>query len=190
MFFKFQRRFPDGRNQFGAFFVRDMASGALRCFGRTISGHPCWMHDGRAILNVMPPEGWIYTRGGKGFDPVDGSRNRWLVVVDAETGAYERLVDLPIEGPGHPIVSPDGRWIVTDAFRQSGRSTPIYVIEIRTGIAREIIRLDHHFSGASPTALTRGQPHPAWSPDGREVYVNCNHGGRAMEPLILYDFLP
>ena len=189
LFFKLMRRFADGTGQFGAFFVKDLESGDLRCFGREISGHPCWMPDGRAILNIASPQGYDYVRG-EGFKSGDGSGNRWVVVVDAQTGEYERLVDQPIEGPGHPDISPDGNWVVTDAFTADAKKCPIYVIEIKTGIVREIARLDHKSGGRSVNELTRGQPHPSWSPDSKQVLVNCNHGGRGIQPLILHDFLP
>jgi hypothetical protein len=177
LFFKLMQSTPRKGTQFCAFYVMDVPSQEVRCFGNRVSGHPHWMPDGRHILNVKSPR--------------DGSDNRWLVLVDSETGADERLIDLPIEGPGHPSPSPDGRWIVTDAFTRDGTQSPIYVIDRQTGAAREIARLPHHFQGGrpyDPSAITRGQPHPVWSPDGHGVLVNCNHGGERMRLLLLHDF--
>lgn len=178
MFFcKLMKRVPDAAG-FVAFFVFEPDTGEVRCFGDRISGHPAWMNDGRHILNVKSPR--------------DGSDNRHLVLVDAKTGEDRRLIDLPIEGPGHPTVSPDGQFVVTDAFVADGRQSPIYIIDVPRRQAFEIARLDHHFVGGKsyePNCITRGQPHPVWAPCGTRIVVNCNHGGDHFGLVVLEDFI-
>lgn len=183
LFVKFERPKPWTRDpetdfpDWGTFLVLDLQSGAIRSFGKRISGHPYWMPDNQHILNIKMP--------------LDGSGNRHLVVVDADTGEDRRLVDQPIEGPGHPSVSPCGKWFVTDAFTADGRAAPIYVGPVAGGEVCEIARLPHAFGGGDDaTAITRGQPHPVWSACGRRVAVNCNFGGDHMGLLLLDDFLP
>src|SRR5690606_12621748 len=95
LFFKLMRRRAQG-TRFAALFTLDLTTGALTCLGDRISGHPVWMPDGQHILNVMSPR--------------DGSDNRWLVYQHAGTGEVTRVVDLPMEGPGHPTLTPDGRY--------------------------------------------------------------------------------
>jgi hypothetical protein len=64
-------------------------------------------------------------------------------------------------------------------------------VDLTTGAAVETVRLPHRFTGGKDmSAMTRGQPHPAWSPCGRRLAVNCNHGGERMGLLLLTDFLP
>lgn len=179
LFFKLMQHTPEKGTAYCAFFVMDRNDRRPRCFGNRISGHPHWMPDNRHILNVKSPR--------------DGSDNRWLVLVDSDTGEDHRVLDLPIEGPGHPSPSPDGDWIATDAFTRDGEQSPIYVLDPRAGTAREIIRLRHRFRGGRPylpREVTRGQPHPVWSPDSRQLLVNCNEGGERMHLLLLHDFLP
>ncbi|MFW6060203.1 MAG: hypothetical protein ACODAQ_08475 [Phycisphaeraceae bacterium] len=184
LFVKFQRprpwdhSGPVGAINWGGFLVLDLHNGALRNFGCRISGHPFWMNDNRTILNIK--------------NPLDGSDNRWLVLVDALTGENIRLVDQPIEGPGHPSQSPTGELVVTDAFTFDGQHSPIYLIDLRSGTSREIVRLQHRFNpkgdGYNPHHIERGQPHPIWSPDGQQILVNCNHKSERMQLLILDHF--
>jgi Tol biopolymer transport system component len=179
LFFKVTKYLP-GREisypDWGAFYVKDLPGGELRCLGYRISGHPIWLPDGRHILNIK--------------NPLDGSDNRWVVRVDSVTGRDERLFAQPTEGPGHPALSPDGRWLLLDGFTADGQTCPIYLFDMQTGLCREIARLRHLFRGKPYGAPTRGQPHPTWSPDGRKALVNCNDGGARMGLYILEDFLP
>jgi|GEM_PF-7132441 len=162
--------------RFCAFFVLHLEPRRLLCLGDRISGHPYWLNDNRHIINVKSPR--------------DGSDNRWLVLVDSETGTDRRVVDLPIEGPGHPSQSPCGRFISTDAFTPDGQACPIYLIDLQTGVAHEIARLDHKFEGGTDqTAFNRGQPHPVWSPCGKKLLVNCNQGGTQYRLFVLEEFL-
>jgi hypothetical protein len=178
MFFKLMKTYSDGTYRFGAFYTLDLRTGKIRCLGNAISGHPFWLDDDRRILNIES------TR--------DNTDRRWLVAVDADTGSVERLFERRIEGPGHPSQSPDGRWIVTDAFTRDGSQSIIYLGDLKSGELREIARLDHRFGGGLGIGhlITRGQPHPAWSPDGREIIINCNNSGQHMQLLRLRDFVP
>lgn len=166
LFCKLMRQAEGQPLRFLAFFVIDMNPRAVRCLGDHISGHPFWMADGRHILNIKRPG--------------DGSNNRWLVLVDAVSGADARLIDLPIEGPGHPSQSPDGTLVATDAFTADGRQCPIYLIDLATGSVTEAARLPHHYVGTTEydaTKIHRSQPHPVWAPCSRRLLLNCNNGG-------------
>ena len=179
LFFKLIRRRQSGKEEFCALFVKELDSGQVRCLGNRINGHPVWMPDGRRILNVKSPR--------------DGSDNRWLVFQDPSTNTDRRVIDLPIEGPGHPTVAPDGRFIATDAFVADGSASPIYLLDTSDGTVREIIRLPHRYRSGDvydPSRLTRGQPHPVWSHRGDRLLVNCNNDGTNSSLLILADFLP
>ncbi len=166
---------PQNARPFCAFFVYHEDSDRLMCLGHRISGHPFWMLDDCHILNVKSPQ--------------DGSDNRWLVRVNTDTGEDEKLCDLPIEGPGHPSQSPDGRWLATDAFTPDGLHSPIYVFDAALGCAREIARLNHHFKPGPQDHFCRGQPHPVWSPDSQKLLINCNEGGTKYQLLLLENFL-
>ncbi len=169
---------PNGNENWGSFLIVNLQTGEIRSLGNRISGHPQWMPDGKRILNIKKP--------------LDGSDNRWLVYVDTQSGQDTRVVDQPIEGAGHPVVSPDGKWIATDAYTADGAQCPIYLIHSDTGVVHEIARLCHRVkaqSGYDPTTILRANPHPVWSPEGNKLLVNCNHDGQRMQLLMLSDFL-
>jgi len=169
-----------GQNQkFNSFWVKDTIEDKFYLHGNRISGHPAWMPDGRNILNIKHPQ--------------DGSDNRWIVKVDCDTGADSRYMDFPIEGPGHLAVQPGGDLIVSDAFTANGLASPIYLIDGKNRMGREIIRLNHLFDGRASAGsnnpidvgILRGQPHPAFSPDGTKLAVNWNNAGNQMRLVIL-----
>lgn len=181
IFFKLMNLLDEEKISFNSFWTRNLATGELHCLGNRISGHPAWMADGKHIANIKSP--W------------DDSGNRWIVKVNAETGEESRLFDFPIEGPGHLTFSPDGRYLVSDAFTADGRASPVYFLDVANSAGHEVIRLSHQFKGSDGgerTAdasqmqrITRGQPHPAFSPDGQQVAVNCNFGGKRFRIILL-----
>lgn len=165
-------------DDWGAFFVVDLRSGAFRCLGNRVSGHPHWMKNGRHIVNVM--------------QPLDGSDNRWLVTQDAMTGELHRLVDFPIEGPGHPALSPCGRYLATDAYTKTREICPVYLIDLTSGQMSEIARFAHSTritDTYQPHTIMRANLHPVWSPDGRQLLVNVNDSGQKLGMVLLSDFL-
>lgn len=172
------RKIPGQMDDWGAFFVQDLHSGVMRCLGQRISGHPQWMPDGRRIVNIMQPQ--------------DGSDNRWIVTQDAVTGEVKRLVDFPIEGPGHPVVSPCGEFLATDAYTASRQSCPVYLIKLRTGQMAEIARFAHSTRVTDtyqPHTIFRSNLHPVWSPNGTALLVNTNDGGPRVTMKMLRNFL-
>lgn len=173
------RRLPASLPDWGGFFVFDLNHRTFRCLGQRISGHPQWMPDNRHILNVM--------------QPLDGSDNRWIVLQDAETADVRRLVDFPIEGPGHPVISPCGRYLATDAYTADRLTCPVYLIDLETGRMNEIARFHHPTKVTDvyqPHTISRSNLHPVWSPDGRRLLVNANEGATRLGMFLLEDFLP
>lgn len=172
------RKIPGHMDDWGAFFVYDLQNRTFRCFGQRVSGHPQWMPDDRRIVNIM--------------QPLDGSDNRHLVAQDALTGDVDRLVDFPIEGAGHPVFSPDGRYLATDAYTADHRQCPVYVIDLATGQMAEIARFNHITKITDtyqPHTLFRSNLHPVWSPDGSRLLVNANENGTRLGLFLLENFL-
>lgn len=172
------RKIPGQMDDWGAFFAYDLHRHSFRCLGQRISGHPQWMPDGRRIVNIMQPQ--------------DGSDNRWIVTQDTDTGEVERLVDFPIEGAGHPVISPCGRYLATDAYPANRQVCPVYLIELATGRMSEIARFPHLTKISStyqPGVIHRANLHPVWSPDGTQLLINTNDLGTRLGMVLLEDFL-
>ena len=88
----------------------------------------------------------------------------------------------PVRGSGHPSVSPDGRWLVTDAYLGESvaypdGTVPIRLVELATGREREIARVNTVTGERFSNGEFRVDPHPAWSRDGRYITLNAFEGG-------------
>lgn len=97
-------------------------------------------------------------------------------------GAKPTLFCGPLFGSGHPSVSPDGKWLVTDAYlgepvAYPDGTVPIRLIELATLSETEIARVRTETGGGVSNGEFRTDPHPAWSPDGRYITVNSFDGG-------------
>lgn len=174
LFLKLMRTSPEGKRRFCAFFTYDLETRRVLCWADRISGHPHWMPDGQNILNIIPLQ-------------KDG-HDRWLVLMDTTTGEISRLGNARVEGPGHPSPSPDGRWLVTDSFSSDGNFSSIYLYDLQMREMRKIAHLNHHFRGGAdytPQLITRGQPHPVWSPQGNQLLANYNYAGERMGLLLI-----
>jgi len=113
--------------------------------------HPIWHPDGeRVLMNLTPGE--------------EGMR---LCLVDAETGAVEVVTDDP-PGTGHPSISPDGRWLLTDDTRESGgvRTAAVRLVDLSAGTWRDICSATSPAVGGSPL---RRDAHPVWDRHGRRI---------------------
>lgn len=172
------RRIEGSLPDWGGFFVHDLINRTFHYLGQRISGHPQWMPDDRHIINVM--------------QPLDGSDNRWIVRQDALTGEVERVVDFAIEGAGHPVISPCGRYLATDAYTADRQTCPVYLVDLATGQMSEIARFAHSTKITDryqPHTILRANLHPVWSPDGQQLLVNANEGGMRLGMYLLDGFL-
>ena len=167
---------PDGRpTMHSAFFMLNIETGEISYHSREMSGHPFWVDDQR-ILNIVHTGDNVH---------------RALILIDCDTGDVDKITDSVIEGPGHPSLSPDGRTYVTDSFANEMTESPIYLVDAETGVMREILRLNHRFTptdpkvGYDPKVVTRGQPHPVWSPDGKRLLMHSNRGGTKYSLLVV-----
>jgi Tol biopolymer transport system component len=79
-------------------------------------------------------------------------------------------------GSGHPSITPDGKWIVSDAYngepvsRALGNGqVPIRLFNVHDDTEENICSV-YTFGNSSGTL--RCDPHPAWSPDYKKVAFN------------------
>lgn len=86
-----------------------------------------------------------------------------------------------VVGSGHPTVHDSGNYILTDSYRTDrfaypDGTTPLRLIDLRTGEERELVRMmtkANELEGGD----WRCDPHPAWSYDRRYVIFNGFDGG-------------
>ena len=122
--------------------------------------HPIWHPDGeRVLMNLTPgPEGMR------------------LCVVDVETGQVDVLTDDP-PGMGHPSISPDGRWLLTDETRESGdvRTAAVRLVDLAAHTWRDLCSATSPAVGGSPL---RRDAHPVWDRPGLRIAFLAAPTGR------------
>jgi Tol biopolymer transport system component len=99
------------------------------------------------------------------------------------------------EGSGHPTLSPDNQYILSDAYTNervayADGSVPIRFINLSTHVSSEIIRIQASPTYMGPKKEWRIDPHPAWSPSGRYLVFNgCHKGMRSVYIADMRKFL-
>ena len=97
-------------------------------------------------------------------------------LIDLETGTSYPLSEGVLDqfGDGHPSVSPDGRWMITDTYpdRAGRRHLLLYSFE-----NKEMVRLGSFLSLWSYRGASRCDLHPRWSPDGLWISFDSVHEG-------------
>jgi hypothetical protein len=88
---------------------------------------------------------------------------------------------LDVYGDGHPSVSPDRRWIVTDSYPDRARQRHLLLYQRETGRRIDVGRFfaPWNFDGALRCDL-----HPRWSLDGRAICIDSAHTGTRMTYVI------
>ncbi len=126
--------------------------------------HFCWL-DGRRLFLWGGSE-----RAGRGYH-----------VLDVVSGESTPIDGLEGYGDGHPSLSPDGSWIVTDTYPDRLRKRTLTLYHLPT--EREI-RLGTFFSPFGFDGSKRCDLHPRWSPDGQFVSIDSAHGGRRRSYIV------
>ena len=104
-----------------------------------------------------------------------------FTAIDGLTGAVSNLVDEPA-GVGHPTVSPDGRWLVTDATDDSGvrRWVSMRLVDLVRGRWEDVCRVSSPAARGEDAPLRR-DAHGAWDRGGRRfLFVGAPTGGRRL----------
>jgi Tol biopolymer transport system component len=113
--------------------------------------HPSWLPDGKSILF--------------GHRALDGTNRLYQIGCD-NTG--RKLVSGHPLG-GHPISSPDGRFIVTDDYDSTKTNTSILLLDRSADTVEKL---------ASFTVnLKRSNAHPSWNHDGTQILYHSDPGG-------------
>jgi hypothetical protein len=95
-------------------------------------------------------------------------------------GKEKNILRNDVFGSGHPTVSPNGRFILTDAYMhesfQENGAVPLRLIDLETNnkICLDTPNIRPPFRVGDP--YMRVDPHPAWSPSGKYISYNCVMG--------------
>ncbi|MBA2881478.1 hypothetical protein HNR65_001805 [Desulfosalsimonas propionicica] len=73
---------------------------------------------------------------------------------------------------GHPSVSPNGQWLVTDTYPDKSRMSHLYLYNMFTD---DIIHLGRFYQPLKYKKLMRVDLHPKWSKNGKSVFFESAH---------------
>lgn len=116
---------------------------------------------------------WIDTRRIFLWGRTDES-GKGYYVVDVETGETEYMCALEGYGDGHPSVSPNGEWVVTDTYPDRSRKRHLTLYHRET---ERVVKLGTFLEPFAFDGQTRCDLHPRWSPDGQLVSIDSAFNG-------------
>ncbi len=124
--------------------------------GDDMTSHCCWLDD-TSILSFCE------YKGAQGYFRFTDR----LEKVHSWAGFMPAL-------DGHPSISPDGQWLVTDTYPGLSRMSALYLVNL----PRETVLCAGRFH--QPLRYMkemRVDLHPKWSPDGQSLYFESAHSG-------------
>ena len=104
-----------------------------------------------------------------------GDRDRYLLLEpDAQVPRVLMPEVLDRFGDGHPSLSPDGRWLLTDSYPDRRRQQHLLVADLHRERCHTLGRF---LAPLAFQAEARVDLHPRFSPDGRRVAIDSAHRG-------------
>lgn len=82
--------------------------------------------------------------------------------------------ELDILGDGHPTISPDGKWLVTDSYPDKARKRHLLLYDL---IQKKRYIIGSFFAPWKFDGASRCDLHPRWSPDGNMISIDSAHEG-------------
>lgn len=155
--FAFLHRWRENSHRRTRLMVSDQSGEWVELSTNPQLSHFCWIDNQTLFL-------WGATK--------EHGRGYFLGDVDDKTiTPVEALTNF---GDGHPSVSPDRRWIVTDTYpdRRRRRTLTLYNLE-----SDRIINVGEFHSPFGFEGTDRCDLHPRWSPDGQLVSIDSTHEG-------------
>tara|TARA_B110000003_G_scaffold263389_1_gene287016 strand:+ start:18134 stop:19420 length:1287 start_codon:yes stop_codon:yes gene_type:complete len=130
--------------------------------GIELVSHSCWMADSKNIVS---------------FSRLNDGRDRYNLYIDkkgfVETIGFRPENDLLEDG--HPSISPDGRWMLTDDYPDKAKFSRLYLYDL-INKKKHILGMFHQpfkYQGENRIDL-----HPKWSKDGKFVSIDSGHRGK------------
>lgn len=126
--------------------------------GDEMVSHNCWWGNNNIVSFCKLPDG----------------RNRYVHYKD-KTGFIGIIGENDFFRDGHPTVSPDGRWMLTDDYPDISRFSGLYLYDLKNK-KRHI--LGKFFQPLKYKKEKRIDLHPKWSSDGKHISIDSGHSGK------------
>lgn len=155
--FAFLHRWADGEQRHTRLMIGDMDGSVRELLCNPLLSHFCWTDSDRLFL-------WGAT----------DSHGRGYFEIDVDAGTVSPIQALDGFGDGHPSVSPDGDWIVTDTYPDRRRRRTLTLFHRPSGSVVSLgeFHAPFRFDGANRCDL-----HPRWGPSGQFISIDSTHDG-------------
>ncbi|HDQ16107.1 MAG TPA: glycosyl transferase [Bacteroidetes bacterium] len=125
--------------------------------GDTMISHSCWLNNCE-ILSFCNYKGVV------GYF-------RFNILGESPEFFFEQMPKVD----GHPSISPDGKWIVTDTYPTLSRMSFLLLYNMKDD---KLIELGRFYQPLKYQSEMRIDLHPKWSMDGDKIFFESGHSGR------------
>jgi hypothetical protein len=125
--------------------------------GDKMISHSCWYGNDRIIS-------FCYTKE---------YGNAYIMFTDKTNQRQLLSKDMPVID-GHPSVSPNGRWLITDTYPAYDRMSRIFLFDL---INKHVTCIGRFYQPLKYNREYRIDLHPKWSMDGTKIYFESGHNG-------------
>jgi len=126
--------------------------------GDEMVSHNCWWGDKDIISFCRMPDG----------------KNRYVHFKD-KMGYVEPIGVNDFSCDGHPSVSPDGKWMLTDDYPDKARFSRVYLYNLKK---RKKYIVGAFYQPLKYQGEKRIDLHPKWSKDGGYISIDSGHNGK------------
>lgn len=126
--------------------------------GDRMTSHSCWVNDNEIIS----------------YCNVEGEGDGYFRFIDKQTGAKFISEKLPKQD-GHPSLSPDGKWLLTDTYPALARMSLLVLYNMEDD---KVMRLGRFYQPLKYQSEMRIDLHPKWSSDGNNIFFESGHTGK------------
>lgn len=138
--------------------------------GNVMVSHNCWGHNNEIIS-------FCQTVSGK---------NRYVRFKDLSED-FDVIGEPMLTKDGHPSISPDGQWMLTDDYPDNSRFSHLYLYNL---INSKCYVLGKFHQPLKYNGEYRIDLHPKWSVDGTKIFFDSGHNGlRKMYVIDITRFL-
>lgn len=155
--FLFIHRWDGPAGRISRLYVADREGNCDIIMDDEVVSHFCWLSESEVFV-------WGRSENfGEGYH-----------IIDVNSGEKSYVDILDDYGDGHPSLSPDGRFIVTDTYPDRKRVRKLVLFDRTQESVTEIGRF---FEPLQYSGETRCDLHPRWSPDGKAISIDSAFSG-------------
>jgi len=138
--------------------------------GDKMTSHSCWWGNDKIISFCHTSE-----------------FNNSYVVFDDLTHEKKLMSEKLPTFDGHPSVSPDGKWMITDSYPELDRMSKLFLYNIKND---DFKCLGRFYQPLKYVGKDRIDLHPKWNLNGSKVYIESGHDGqRKLYQIDLSNFI-